>query len=274
MMKQRKWFALLLVVVVLTVQFVWLRPAAATAGPSWTYLGIYHFDPNCAPGQLGIKTVVSGLTDPSYLYDTIVSQTGQIYTDALSVQSHVSGNQLFWAPQQQNDRGMRTTTNPLTPNVPATVKLTLRKVTTKAILWQTVLSVICNTGVAQVVFSGVPSSPDLSAPGAVTFFGPGDSRVDPLPGDRLAIWCNTTTTPPTIVVYGVNDDKSGFFLTLFKNADLLKAGPKGITQEATNGTVSMMQDGNGHFYAAWNDGQAHPSDQGDFAKSFTCAFPQ
>jgi hypothetical protein len=78
---------------------------------------------------------------------------------------------------------------------------------------------------------------------AVTWFDPGDDRVDPRPGDRLAAYCNTTANPLSINVYGVEDDGKGVFLTTFNNVDLLKAGPKGIIKSVNGlGTVSMMQD--------------------------------
>ncbi len=71
-------------------------------------------------------------------------------------------------------------------------------------------------------------------------------RPNSSPGDR----CGVGQIGLQMAVYN---------LATFKNADLLKAGAKGITQKTSNGTVSMMQDGNGHFYVAWNDGQAHPN---------------
>lgn len=109
------------------------------------------------------------------------------------------------------------------------------------------------------------------------WFDPGDNRVDPRPGDRLSVYCNPTAKPPTVVVYGIANDQpdylKGFYLATFANADLLKAGPGGLTKNAGNlGNVSMMQDGHGHFYVAWNDGKYGATGQGIFSKSFTCTF--
>lgn len=115
--------------------------------------------------------------------------------------------------------------------------------------------------------------------GAVTWFAPGDGRIDPRPGDRLAVWCNAASNPQDVVVYGIADNQpdwnKGFYLASFANADLLKAGHGGITKAlGPNGTVSMMTDGKGEFYVAWNGGQYGANGHGDFAKSFTCDFAQ
>jgi len=128
------------------------------------------------------------------------------------------------------------------------------------------------------IAGGLPAKTGACAPQA-QWFNPGDDRVDPRPGDRLAVYCNPTAKPPSIVVYGIADNvpdwQKGFWLATFVNADLLKAGPKGITKDLGpgNGTVSMMQDGKGHFYVAWNGGKFGANGHGDFSKSFTCSFP-
>lgn len=124
------------------------------------------------------------------------------------------------------------------------------------------------------IAGGLPACKDEVAP---KWFDPGDSRVEPKPGDRLAVWCNVNANPPNVVVYGVAGDQpdwnKGFWLATFVNADLLKAGPSGITKNAVEGIVSMMQDGKGHFYVAWNGGKYGATGQGIWSKSFTCNFP-
>jgi hypothetical protein len=127
---------------------------------------------------------------------------------------------------------------------------------------------------------GGPSTASAScgSSNVITWFNPGDGRIDGRPGDRIAVWCNTTATPPNIVVYGVGDNATngshGFWLGTFNNADLLKAGKAGLTKNAGagNGTISAMQDGHGNFYVAWNGGIFKATGQGDFAKSFSCTF--
>jgi hypothetical protein len=118
-----------------------------------------------------------------------------------------------------------------------------------------------------------PRLPGYSS--AVSWFNPNDSRVDGRPGDRLAVYCDPAATPPSVDVYGVEDNSKGVFLATFNNVDLLKAGPKGITKSVDGlGTISMMQDGDNRFYVAWNGGQFRATGQGDFSKSFTCNFAQ
>lgn len=124
--------------------------------------------------------------------------------------------------------------------------------------------------------TGTTPCPD--GPQPPKWFDPGDNRIDPRPGDRLAVYCNPADKPPAIVVYGIADNlpdyQKGFYLATFINADLLKAGQNGITFNlgAGKGSVSMMQDGNGHFYTAWNGGPYQATGQGIWSKSFSCSF--
>jgi hypothetical protein len=98
-------------------------------------------------------------------------------------------------------------------------------------------------------------------------------RIDWRPGDRIVLWCDM---PDTLVVYGVADDSHGFPLASFKYADLLKAGPRGITKEpaGNNGTVSASVDDQYNFWVAWNGGQYGADGQPDhgFAKGVKCTF--
>ncbi|MFQ3534804.1 MAG: hypothetical protein SNJ58_02915, partial [Aggregatilineales bacterium] len=55
-------------------------------------------------------------------------------------------------------------------------------------------------------------------------FDPSVCSVDPRPGDRLAICCETNR----IAVYGVGDNGRPFLLSTFDFEDLAKAGPGGI----------------------------------------------
>jgi hypothetical protein len=103
----------------------------------------------------------------------------------------------------------------------------------------------------------------------VKWFNPDDDRVQPLPGDRLAVWCNQ---PDKIVVYGIASDqpgdKSGFFLTVFSYKEVVAAGDKGLTKHlGSNGSVSisLMK---GWFWIAWNGGKYNATGQGIFVKNF------
>ncbi len=106
-----------------------------------------------------------------------------------------------------------------------------------------------------------------------TFYNPGDGRVDPRPGDRLAVYCNTGANPPTVDVWGVLNDSSGRRLFTFTFASLVAAGDKGITRKVEPlGTIFLRVDANNNFLASWTGGPAAATGVKDFAKSFTCAF--
>jgi hypothetical protein len=108
---------------------------------------------------------------------------------------------------------------------------------------------------------------------AIQFFNPGDGRVEPRPGDRIAVWCNIAGDPPAIDVWAVGSDSRGFRLTTFKFADLVVAGPKGLTQDlGRNGKLSAMVDDQNNFYVAWNGGPFGATGRDSFAKTFNCAF--
>jgi hypothetical protein len=105
------------------------------------------------------------------------------------------------------------------------------------------------------------------------FFNPGDGRVDPRPGDRVAVYCNTSATPPTLDVWGVTNDSIGHRLFTFAYADLLSAGSKGILKKVEPlGSVFASTDGNGNFLVKWYGGPAGAIGTKDFAKSFACGF--
>jgi hypothetical protein len=112
-----------------------------------------------------------------------------------------------------------------------------------------------------------------SGAGAGKFFNPGDGRVDPRPGDRLAVYCNTGANPPNVDVWGVLNDSSGRRLFTFTFSDLVKAGAKGITKKVEPlGTIYLSVDANNWFVAVWTGGPAAATGTKDFAKSFTCNF--
>ena len=62
-------------------------------------------------------------------------------------------------------------------------------------------------------------------------------------------------------------------LTTFKFADLVAAGPQGITKDlGGNGKLSAMVDDQNNFYVAWNGGPFGATGRDSFAKPFNCAF--
>ncbi|MBO9309124.1 MAG: hypothetical protein J7551_05010 [Chloroflexi bacterium] len=111
-----------------------------------------------------------------------------------------------------------------------------------------------------------------AAPASVEFFNPGDCRVDPRPGDRLAICCEAER----IVVYGVADNSRGFLLDTFNFEALVKAGRRGIfLDKKQDGVISASMSRSEHIWVAWNGGQYNATglpDQG-FAKLVRCPLP-
>ncbi len=118
-----------------------------------------------------------------------------------------------------------------------------------------------------------PCLPPSGAASTVQFFNPGDGRVDPRPGDRVAVYCNTADNPPNLVVYGIDNASHGLWLSKFIFADLVKAGPKGILRKVEpKGSVFAVVDANNYFTVQWFGGPAGATGSKDFAKSFTCSF--
>ncbi|MCC7206597.1 MAG: hypothetical protein IT323_04785 [Anaerolineae bacterium] len=122
-----------------------------------------------------------------------------------------------------------------------------------------------------VAEDGSPIFGEACSGAPITSFNPRDGRVDPRPGDRLAIYCNQP--PGSVDVWGVDDKSKGFRLATFTFADLTAAGLTGIyiTVEP-NGTISLSMDEQGNLWAAWNGGQYNADGQPGhgFAKGFRC----
>lgn len=107
----------------------------------------------------------------------------------------------------------------------------------------------------------------------ITHFDPADGRIDGKPADRIVIYCNPTATPPSIDIYGIANDGTGFFLARFKFSLVVRSGKRGVLlRPVGKGKISLLVDANNNFYAAWNGGPYNANGQGDFAKSFTCPF--
>jgi len=110
------------------------------------------------------------------------------------------------------------------------------------------------------------------AAGSIDFFNPGDCRVDPRPGDRLAICCEANR----IVVYGVANNSRGFLLSTFDFEDLVKAGPRGIyIDRRQDGVISASMSKSESMWVAWNGGQYNATGQPNqgFAKLVRCPLP-
>src|SRR5690349_16991443 len=75
----------------------------------------------------------------------------------------------------------------------------------------------------------------VKADGGGSPFSPGDGRVNPLAGDRVAVYCN----PSSIDVWGVDNENNGVRLATFSLAELSQ---KATTHTSANGTVTLDMD--------------------------------
>jgi hypothetical protein len=164
--------------------------------------------------------------------------------------------------------------------------------------------------IGSTIISGLALPTDCPTDPRVTFFAPGDGRVDPQPGDRLAIWCNTTANPPALDIWSVGNDSRGSRLTTIVFADLLKtvnsryaelkaklaamlrqpspnqaeldklydefrqaAGQVTLVRNlGANGVLSITVDAQNKFVVAWTGGPYEANGQGGFLKIFKCDF--
>ncbi|MFQ3534805.1 MAG: hypothetical protein SNJ58_02920 [Aggregatilineales bacterium] len=124
-----------------------------------------------------------------------------------------------------------------------------------------------------ITINGTTWDFELTAPMSTSpYFDPGDCRVDPRPGDRLAICCEANR----IVVYGVANNSRGFLLSTFDFEDLAKAGPGGIyIDKKLDGVISASMGKSEHMWVAWNGGQYNATGQPNqgFAKLVRCPLP-
>lgn len=98
-----------------------------------------------------------------------------------------------------------------------------------------------------------------------------DGRVDPTPGDRLAIWCNKDQQ--TMDVWGVDNESRGWRLAIFTASELGAAGPTGVTKATKGlGVVSASMDRQGYIWVAWNGGAYGANGRDSFAKALNCQF--
>ncbi len=98
-------------------------------------------------------------------------------------------------------------------------------------------------------------------------YTPGDGRWNPLTGDRIAVYCNSTY----IDVLGVDNDSVGFRLAMYQASDLTAAQTKAQTQTVPGfGTLTLVSDGAGSYHVAWTGGSFGATGSDAFVKYFTC----
>ncbi|MCC7452189.1 MAG: hypothetical protein IT324_32615 [Anaerolineae bacterium] len=125
------------------------------------------------------------------------------------------------------------------------------------------------------------------ADGGGSPFSTGDSRVNPLAGDRVAVYCNANN----IDVWGIDTSNNGVYLTTFTLAELKQ---KATTHTSPNGTVtlnmdsaaqthmgyitssdtstSLIVDQGTQYRAVWTGGNYGADGNGVFFKTFSCTY--
>ncbi len=137
--------------------------------------------------------------------------------------------------------------------------------------------------ISSVAFVAAPARADGGSP-----FIPGDSRINPLTGDRVAVYCNASS----IDVLGLDMDNNGFYLTTFSLAEL--QGKKPTTHTTANGKVtltldqpaqthmgfmtldqaapSLIVDQGAMYHVTWVGGPDNADGSLPFVKSFSCTY--
>ncbi|MCC7447744.1 MAG: hypothetical protein IT324_10020 [Anaerolineae bacterium] len=109
----------------------------------------------------------------------------------------------------------------------------------------------------------------------VTWFNPGDNRVNGWAGDRIAVYCNTAPKAPDVPnvdVWGMDNSGKGTRLARVIYTDLVAAGTNGLALNlGANGTIFIGVAANGTtLWAAWQGGPYNATGKGDFAKVVSC----
>lgn len=128
----------------------------------------------------------------------------------------------------------------------------------------------------------------VKADGGGSPFSPGDGRVNPLAGDRVAVYCN----PGSLDVWGIDTSNNGVRLTTFTLAELLSKIPTTHTSAQGNVTLymdspaqthigfvtssdtapSLIVDQGTQYRAVWTGGNYGADGIGPFFKTFSCTY--
>lgn len=153
----------------------------------------------------------------------------------------------------------------------------MRSVMTKLFLF-TVL-------IGSLVASAATARADSGSP-----FNPGDGRINPMTGDKVAVYCNASS----VAVWGIDGDGNGFPLTTFSLAELtgtmpvvhktttgtvsLKLDSPAIThvgyQNYTDTTTSLIVDTGAQYHITWLDSTYGADGSAPFLKTFSCTYLQ
>ncbi|MBX3064167.1 MAG: hypothetical protein KF726_14410 [Anaerolineae bacterium] len=225
-------------------------------------------------------------TDPGRYYatGTIVNNTASSSCVTVTLNNNLCGNFIHSAAYlgsfnpsdiSQNYLG-DTGSSAATGNTPVSFSFTIPAGETAIVVFHMVTPGQTCTGAtasATPLGFGIPDAAPV-----VSFFNPGDGRVDPRPADRVAAYCGSEDTIKVIVIGSEGKGQGEVFFNL---QTLLKKGERGETKSPTSytaenvgklGKVSLSAqefDGIIYFYLAWNGGYYNATGVGDFSKSWT-----
>jgi hypothetical protein len=131
------------------------------------------------------------------------------------------------------------------------------------------------------VFAVAPAKADDGSP-----FEPGDGRISPLTGDRVAVYCKDSG----VDVWGVDSSNNGVYLTSFSAQELKSQAT--VTHNSPQGAVtlrfnsaaqthygydtttalSLIVDKGAQYSIAWAGGSYAASGAGAFVKGFSCTY--
>jgi hypothetical protein len=119
-------------------------------------------------------------------------------------------------------------------------------------------------------------------------FNPGDGRINPLTGDRVAVYCNVDT----VDVWGISGNEVGSYMTTFTLDEL--TGKKPVTHTTPEGSVTLKLDSPAQYHwgftssvdtlpswivdvgaqyeAIWNGAAFGADGSAPFDKSFSCTY--
>lgn len=137
----------------------------------------------------------------------------------------------------------------------------------------TVQSSLIHSGSLAEVENGSPAIASTTCSGGpVTFCNlSADGRVNGLCGDRIAVYCNKTQTPPNVDVWVIDNSSVGHELAKLPLSDLTSV-PEGQFAKnlGANGVIFAGSDASGNVYVALQGGPYGGTAKGDWLKTFSC----
>ncbi len=153
----------------------------------------------------------------------------------------------------------------------------------RSILGKVGFCLLALAAVTTLLTSGLVAKAD----GGGSSFSPGDGRVNPLAGDRVAVYCNSNN----ITVWGIDTENNGLPLATFSMTELLA---KSATHTSPEGTVtlymdspaqthigyttssdtstSLIVDQGTQYHVTWVGGHYGADGSAPFLKTFSCTY--